>query len=236
MSTLTVPGENYCYILYNDTNNNTYNGFTVNIERRLRQHNCEIKGGAKYTTSRHQKHGIIWKYLAIITSRDPEFTRTKCLSLEWSIKYPDNKRPRPARFNSPSGRLLGLQMAMNNPKFCMFEFCGVGVPLKREDVLNPATASGSIGLLPLATASHPLINYSLCIGVPRSLRESLYNGGPLKRSTQPIIGTKLPLTNLISSQTDLKIMMTTKMTSQPVIYNGTDESETCKAGIEKGQG
>ena len=28
---------NYCYILYNDNNNKTYNGYTVNPTRRIRQ-------------------------------------------------------------------------------------------------------------------------------------------------------------------------------------------------------
>ena len=33
-----------CYILYNQ-NGLTYNGYTVNFKRRIRQHNGEIKGG-----------------------------------------------------------------------------------------------------------------------------------------------------------------------------------------------
>ena len=40
----------YCYFLYNVSNKKNYIGITNNVTRRLRQHNKEIKGGAKYTT------------------------------------------------------------------------------------------------------------------------------------------------------------------------------------------
>jgi predicted GIY-YIG superfamily endonuclease len=114
--------SNYCYILYNDQNNLTYNGYTNDLNRRLRQHNCEIKGGAKFTTNICIKRQVKWKFLAIISSLDPDFSQKKALSLEWSIKYPDNKRPRPRAFNSPQGRLEGLEKALLNPKFAEFLF------------------------------------------------------------------------------------------------------------------
>ena len=39
------------YLLTHTTHNKTYLGITNNLQRRIRQHNCEIKGGAKYTSS-----------------------------------------------------------------------------------------------------------------------------------------------------------------------------------------
>ena len=50
------------YLLINTSNinNYTYLGITNNSIRRLRQHNGEIKGGAKYTHS--FKGDGIWKY------------------------------------------------------------------------------------------------------------------------------------------------------------------------------
>lgn len=114
----TARPLNYCYILYNDQNNLTYNGFTNNLQRRIRQHNGEIKGGAKYTTRRR----LGWKYLAYVTVHDPAFTKRRALSCEWSIKYPTGHRPRGKEFNSPEGRLRGLQLAMQNPKFSDLTF------------------------------------------------------------------------------------------------------------------
>ena len=105
--------SHYLYIIY-DTYGNTYNGYTTDLVRRLRQHNKEIKGGAKYTTSRVKgpKH---WKYLITLTSSD--FTLHNALSLEWSIKYPTNRRPRPSHFSGPNGRLDSLPLVFRNPKF-----------------------------------------------------------------------------------------------------------------------
>lgn len=37
------------YLLYSSKGHRTYIGCTVDVKRRLRQHNCEIKGGAKST-------------------------------------------------------------------------------------------------------------------------------------------------------------------------------------------
>ena len=98
---------NYCYILRAigyGAGNNTYNGFSNNIERRIRQHCGLIKGGAKHTT----RHKGGWEYIVQITSLDPRFDQRMALSLEWHIKYPKNLRPRPREFNGAIGRIQGL--------------------------------------------------------------------------------------------------------------------------------
>lgn len=75
----------YVYFLKNTSNNRTYLGITNNLERRLRQHNCEIKGGAKYT---HNFKGLgSWYYYSYISGLD----KNKSLSIERSIKNNKNK-------------------------------------------------------------------------------------------------------------------------------------------------
>jgi len=41
----------YLYLLYHPNKNRTYLGISNNLKRRWRQHNGEIKGGAKATTA-----------------------------------------------------------------------------------------------------------------------------------------------------------------------------------------
>lgn len=101
----------YCYILYNDNNNKTYNGYTVNPLRRIRQHNGELKGGAKYTT----KSKVEWKYLLIIESE--HFDKNNALCFEWMLKYPTRKKPKPREFQGIMGRLKSLPLVLSYEKF-----------------------------------------------------------------------------------------------------------------------
>ena len=98
----------YCYILQNDYEphkNRTYNGYTVNPKRRIRQHNQEIKGGAKYTKSFGNKS---WRYMVIVTG----FCDSKnALQCEWRIKKPNNKK-RSKKFTGPEGRIRGLKKVL----------------------------------------------------------------------------------------------------------------------------
>ena len=108
-----IEKQHFCYILNNAVNDRwTYNGYTNAINKRLRQHNGEIKGGAKYTSKFGKGH---WSYLAIVTT--PDFTHVGALSFEWSIKYPNNRRPRPSMYQGSIGRVNGLANVFLNPKF-----------------------------------------------------------------------------------------------------------------------
>ena len=104
----------YCYILKNSVpseNKKTYNGFTVDLKKRIRQHNSEITGGAKYTTSNGKK---TWHYYAILTGFD---TAVSALSCEWWIKHPTGHRRRPLCYSNPCGRILGLQKVLEDTRF-----------------------------------------------------------------------------------------------------------------------
>ena len=65
------------YLLKSD--NLTYIGMTNDFFRRWRQHNCEIKGGAKYTTRR----GKDWYPICIV---DGFQTMKEAMQCEWKLK------------------------------------------------------------------------------------------------------------------------------------------------------
>jgi predicted GIY-YIG superfamily endonuclease len=97
--------NHYCYILrnnYEPDKNRTYNGYTTNLTKRIRQHNQEIKGGARYTKLWGNK---TWEYIAIIEGNPDNHHALQC---EWKIKHPTNQKIRPKKFNSPEGRILSL--------------------------------------------------------------------------------------------------------------------------------
>ena len=117
----------YCYILRNKLEqfkNNTYNGSTNNPMRRLRQHNEEIKGGARAT---HGKGGA-WEICAML-SGFPD--HVNALSCEWRMKCPSG-RPgkRERKYQGVKGRVSSLneilplekwtsKCVVNNPDFTM---------------------------------------------------------------------------------------------------------------------
>jgi|TARA_X000000368_G_scaffold396643_1_gene365097 predicted GIY-YIG superfamily endonuclease len=67
-----------CYIIEN--NGYTYVGVSNNVEKRLRAHNGEIKGGAKYTTSK----GPGWKHICLIHGFP---TKIESMQFEWALKH-----------------------------------------------------------------------------------------------------------------------------------------------------
>ena len=70
----------YCvYLLCHSSNKCTYVGITNNIERRIRQHNGELVGGAKYTKMKKQDGS--WKLFGKILELD----KSTALSIEKKI-------------------------------------------------------------------------------------------------------------------------------------------------------
>jgi predicted GIY-YIG superfamily endonuclease len=98
----------YCYILRNDDNNKTYNGYTVDPVRRLDQHNGILSGGAKST-----RHSKTWRYIAIVSGFPDKINALQC---EWRIKKPLNKR-RAGIYCGPNGRILGLNHVLHLEKW-----------------------------------------------------------------------------------------------------------------------
>lgn len=106
--------QNYCYILCNDINNDTYVGYTIDWKKRLRQHNGELVGGARFTTARVKKLNLQWKFLVVLTFDTPLFTKNVALSFEWHLKH--QARISKA-YRGPSGRLLAIPKVLQLPKF-----------------------------------------------------------------------------------------------------------------------
>ena len=95
----------YCYLLRNKLDqfkHNTYNGSTNHPMRRLRQHNEEIKGGARAT---HGKGGA-WEICAMLSGFPDHINALSC---EWRMKCPSG-RPgkREAKYQRVQGRISSL--------------------------------------------------------------------------------------------------------------------------------
>ena len=76
-----VDKPSYVYLLFS-TDNCTYIGATIDLDRRLRQHNKEIKGGA-FQTSKKVVKGEIWLRAAYV-SGFPDWKAA--LQFEWRWK------------------------------------------------------------------------------------------------------------------------------------------------------
>ena len=73
-----------CYLLNSSISNRTYIGITNNLTKRLRQHNGEICGGAKYTRSFRP-----WKPILIVSGF---YTKNQTLSFEYRVKKKRNNK------------------------------------------------------------------------------------------------------------------------------------------------
>jgi putative endonuclease len=86
MELISVPKTDYVvYILTNTSSNKTYVGITNNTQRRIRQHNGELVGGAKYTTG--NKGAGLWVFHGFIKNLDKRLA----LSFEKKIKIKSRK-------------------------------------------------------------------------------------------------------------------------------------------------
>ena len=101
------------YLLKNTSNNRTYLGVTNNSKRRLRQHNGELKGGAKYTKS--FKGDGSWEYYLKIKN----LNKNQALSIERTAK---NKRQGSKNLTAIQKRLNVLLPILNNYKDVILEY------------------------------------------------------------------------------------------------------------------
>ena len=104
----------YCYILRNRQPRYahlTYNGSTNNPKRRLRQHNEEISGGARFTHGR----GGGWEIYALLTGFPDH---KNALSCEWRMKHTNGKPgKRPPEHCGIRGRIVALNPILKLDKW-----------------------------------------------------------------------------------------------------------------------
>ena len=108
-----VPRDYCVYLLINTTNKYTYLGITNNSKRRIRQHNCIIKGGAKYTSSK--KGDGEWIYHLKIKN----MTKRESLSMERIAKL---TRRRGKGKTPLAKRISVLIPLMEKFPFCEIEY------------------------------------------------------------------------------------------------------------------
>ena len=90
-----------CYILKSNNcnfKNRTYVGSTNNIKRRIRQHNKEIKGGAKATSMMCPN-----EIYCIVSGFKDKISVLRC---EWLLKHPEGKKSN--SYRGIIGRIKGL--------------------------------------------------------------------------------------------------------------------------------
>lgn len=72
------PPEWWAYVLVSEANGETYVGVTVDLDRRLEQHNGNVPGGAKRTT-----RGRPWK---LAKKHGPFLDRGEAQTIEYELK------------------------------------------------------------------------------------------------------------------------------------------------------
>lgn len=110
------------YIIKN--NNYTYAGVSPDPIRRLRQHNGEIKGGAKYTTSK----GPGWEHVCLVKGFQ---NKIQSMQFEWAVKH-----VLPRNAGGIDNRISKLYTVLNKHNWTTKAPPAENVPLEIEWLMN----------------------------------------------------------------------------------------------------
>ncbi len=103
---LITDQHNYCYLLRSTSRpRRTYFGVTLNLTKRIRQHNGEITGGAKAT-----RRGRPWKTIAYISGF---INRIEALRFEWRVHHPG------IRWSGLKGRMVAISKVITEQKWLL---------------------------------------------------------------------------------------------------------------------
>jgi predicted GIY-YIG superfamily endonuclease len=103
----------------------TYVGVSPDPTRRLRQHNGEIVGGAKYTKSR----GSGWEHICLVKGFE---TKIQTLQFEWAVKHVKNKQSCCVGNGGIVNRLKKLIFTLNEEHWTKKSPVSSSVPLTIE--------------------------------------------------------------------------------------------------------
>ena len=109
-----------CYIIYHKGCGATYVGVSPDHIRRLRAHNGEICGGAKYTKSK----GPGWIHVCLIKGFP---TKQNSLQFEWAVKH-----VAPRNVGGLASRLHKMNIVMNKERWTSKSPLACDVPLEIE--------------------------------------------------------------------------------------------------------
>jgi hypothetical protein len=101
------------YLLINNKNRCTYIGCTNNLTRRLRQHNGELVGGAKYT--RMKKQDGEWSYYGYINNLDKHLALSIEKKIQKRTKKTQGDNPLCKRLNCINKLLEEYENIIFNP-------------------------------------------------------------------------------------------------------------------------
>ena len=104
--------EFFVYLLESSSKRTTYVGATVNLERRLRQHNKELSGGA-HATGAKVARGETWRRACHVTGFP---TWQAALQFEWRFKQLTRREPSSAKQTPLERRQAALQKLLSFPQ------------------------------------------------------------------------------------------------------------------------
>lgn len=131
-ATAHSQGDHVCYLLQSRSKPScSYIGYTNNLNRRIRQHNKEIKRGAKATSSKGPWNVVAWI--------DGFATRVQALQFEWAWKNAHKAKRFEEYFDEIGApkkkKLVGARNRLSFARFIVQRFRQVTLTLHLEHAL-----------------------------------------------------------------------------------------------------
>ena len=101
-----------------ENNGCTYAGVSPDPVRRLRQHNGEIKGGAKYTTSK----GPGWSHICLVHGFQ---NKIQAMQFEWAVKHEP-----PRNLGGPAARIKKMNNVIQKERWTSKSPPSCDIPLE----------------------------------------------------------------------------------------------------------